>query len=279
MSKQLRRFSGGGPEFEVPVDALGRMRHRVTLDDLQVTRSVGDDPTVGFRGHAAVFDKRTLIGGKRWGFWEQVAPGAFQKSISEHDVRFLVNHDPTLVMARAKAGTGTMTLSEDASGLLTEAPALDLRQSYTMDVAVAMERGDVTQMSFAFEPIEWRYEQAEDGKSLYTLTEVRLWDVSVVTYPAYEQTDAGLRAHAFERMTRSLGLDEADVLERIGADDLGAWMYRQISSQPDGAGEGPGPVDATRESHRPPESTGAADQNNESALRTLAARTMQKEAI
>jgi HK97 family phage prohead protease len=255
---RLRTFTGGERPLEVPVDSLGRMRHRATLDVRTVARAMRADgdteiPTANFHGHAAVFNKRTLIGGKRWGFWEQIDPGAFDKTIGEADVRFLVNHDPNLVMARNKAGT--LDLSTDATGLVTDAPALDLRQSYTNDAAIALERGDISQMSFAFEPIEWRYEEAEDGKALYTMTEVRLWDVSIVTYPAYEETDAGLRGLAFEAMTRSLGLDAAEILARLDADDLGAYLTRQIALRP-GAAE-PGPVDATRTTSPPVDATGA----------------------
>jgi HK97 family phage prohead protease len=275
-----RTFTGGGDrDLEVPVDALGRMRHRALLDIRTVARADGDDAkTVAFHGHAAVFNKRTLIGGKRWGFWESIATGAFTKTIGEADVRFLVNHDPTCVMARNKAGT--LSLAEDTTGLVTDAPGLDTRQTYTNDVVIALERGDVSQMSFAFEPMAWRYEEAEDGKAHYILTEVRLWDVSVVTYPAYEDTDAGLRGAAFAAMTRSLGLDEAEVLARYGDADLGAYLTHQISSRHGGT-PGPaeptqddtnGPADATRTDSPPAETTGTT---NRSALarRTLAAAT------
>lgn len=249
---ELRRtFTGGGPELDAPVDSLGRMRHRALLDIRTVNRAEDSEArTVAFHGHAAVFNKRTLIGGKRWGFWESIATGAFTKTIGEADVRFLVNHDPTLVMARNKAGT--LTLSEDSTGLVTDAPDLDTRQSYTNDVVIALERGDVSQMSFAFEPIAWRYEEAEDGKAHYVLTEVRLWDVSVVTYPAYEDTDAGLRGAAFAAMTRSLGLDEGDVLARYGDPDFGAYLATTITSRYGGT---PPPAETTEDTSGPPEST------------------------
>lgn len=270
---RLRRFVGGGPDLDAPVDALGRMRHRAVLDSRQITRAVGDEPTVAFHGHAAVFNKRTLIGSKRWGFWEQIANGSFAKTIQEADVRFLVNHDPSMLLARNKAGT--MSLSEDDTGLVTDAPSLDLRQSYTNDFAIALERGDISQMSFAFEPIEWRLEELDDGKMLVTLTEVRLWDVSIVTYPAYEDTDAGLRSLGFDALTRSLGLDPVAVLERLESDDLAAYVSEQIDR---GATSGdtnePGPAETTRDSDgRPAETTAPT---SATALRHLAMRTARK---
>lgn len=283
--ERLRTFRGGDRDLEAPVDSLGRMRHRVVLDQRTLTRADGDDDTASFRGHAAVFGKRTLIGGKRWGFWEQIEKGAFAKTISEADVRFLINHDPNLLLARNKAGT--LSLSEDDTGLATDAE-LDTRQSYTSDVVIALERGDISQMSFAFEPIGWRIEEAEDGKLLYTLTEVRLWDVSVVTYPAYEETDAGLRALGFEALTRSLGLDPADVLERVDAPDLGAYVTRQIARH-DGGTPGPaettqeqpsGPPEGTRAEQSPPaETTGDTPTRSALRRRTLAARMATKERL
>jgi uncharacterized protein len=260
-----RTFTGGGPDLEAPVDSLGRMRYRAVLDQRAVTRAEdSEDGNVRqFTGHAAVFNKRTLIGGKSWGFWEQIAAGAFAKSIREHDIRFLNNHNPDLLLARNKAGT--LRLSEDDVGLDTDAD-LDTRQTYTSDLVIALERGDVSQMSFAFEPIAWKREEADDGKSLYTMTEVRLWDVSTVTYPAYEETDAGLRSAAFAAMTRSLGLDEAAVLQRVDAPDLGAFLGAHLARY--GGTPGPaettraddsGPAETTRTDSPPAETTGTPD--------------------
>jgi uncharacterized protein len=204
---EQRRFSAGDTEFEHPVDALGRIRWRSNIDERAITHNVETGVT-GFAGHAAVFGQRTWIGSRDYGFWEQIDPVAFNKTLADGaDVRFLINHDPNLLLARSTAGT--LKLSIDERGLVADADMAPT--SYAADLAVLLERGDVTQMSFAFEPIAWRSEVAEDGKPLITLTEVRLWDVSAVTYPAYEQTDAGLRGVAFDALTRSLGLNDDEV--------------------------------------------------------------------
>lgn len=203
----------GVPALDAPVDHLGRMHWRAEIDRRNV-RADDDGSERKFTGHAAVFNKRTLIGGKRWGFWEQIAPGAFRKSIGEADVRFLVNHDPSLLLARNRSGT--LALAEDATGLAVDA-TLDTRQSYAGDLVVGLERGDVSQMSFAFEPVAWRSEDADDGKRLFTLTEVRLWDVSVVTYPAYEDTDAALRVRSSEQAAHESLLARRHVAARHDA--------------------------------------------------------------
>jgi hypothetical protein len=149
-----------------------------------------------------VFNSRTWIGPQKWGFYEEIAPGAFSKSIGEHDVRFLINHDPNLVLARNKAGT--LTLSEDQVGLKTDADMA--ATSYGQDLAISMKRGDITQMSFAFEVIREESETLGDGSELYTIREAKLWDVSVVTYPAYDSTDASLRSRAFDVLCHRLNI-------------------------------------------------------------------------
>lgn len=192
----------GRRHVDVPVDPHGHQRMTVTLDARSIERRAEGEP-IGFTGHAAMFGKRTWIGPKRWGFFEQVASGAFTKTIKEADVRLLVNHNPDLLLARNKAGT--LRLSEDKVGLATDADIAPT--TYGHDLAVLLERGDISQMSFAFEVIKDTWEVLEDENELRTLQEVRLWDVSVVTYPAYEDTDAKLRNAANE------------LLERLGVDD------------------------------------------------------------
>lgn len=142
-----------------------------------------------FKGYAAVFKQKTWIGDARLGWWEQVAPGAFTRAIEEDDVRFLVDHDPARVLARTAAGT--LRLAEDKHGLRVEAEMAPT--SYAHDLAVLLERGDVNQMSFGFTPREEGV--SYDSKAnLRTLTDVSLWDVSAVAFPAYEGTEAALRS-------------------------------------------------------------------------------------
>lgn len=233
----------GRRSVEVPVDELGRERWRARMDAQEVElRDDTDDATASFRGHAAVFNKRTWIGPKRWGFWEQVGAKAFDKTIGEADVRFLVNHNPDLIMARSRGGEGTLSLSKDSTGLVTEAASLDRRQSYTNDIVIALDRRDVSHMSFAFEVVRDSWEVLDDDTELRTLDEVRLWDVSVVTYPAYTDTDAGLRGAAFDVLCRSIGFTDeqrADLLRKIAdGEDL------------------PEPGSSTRDDSQPGSSTG-----------------------
>lgn len=183
-------------------EAGGFERRALALSGVEVRAAANDGDPIGFTGHAALFDSRTWIGPKKWGFWEQVRSGAFTKSISESDVRFLINHDPNLVLARNKADT--LTLSEDDDGLLTVADMAPT--TYARDLAISMERGDVTQMSFAFETVRDEWETLDDGDEVRTIVEAKLWDVSVVTFPAYDDTDASLRSVAFDVLCTRMGL-------------------------------------------------------------------------
>ena len=140
-------------------------------------------------GYAAVFNARTTIAGY---FEEEIAPGAFVEAIRRDDVRALIDHDPTKILGRNTAGT--LRLSEDDRGLRFE---VDLPEtSLAADLRTSMKRGDINQASFAFavKREEWS-DRGDKALPLRRILEVGpLFDVSVVTYPAYEQTEAALRS-------------------------------------------------------------------------------------
>lgn len=167
--------------------APGAIEHRSFILD-RVTVAEGERK-LRFRGYAAIFNQRTWIGPVKGGFFEQVASGAFTRAIAEDDVRFLVDHDPAKVLART--ASGTLRLREDRRGLAVDADMADV--SYARDLAVLLERGDLTEMSFGFFPVTETWSVLKDGNELRTLDEVRLMDVSAVAYPAYVGTEASLR--------------------------------------------------------------------------------------
>ncbi|MET9517030.1 HK97 family phage prohead protease [Streptomyces sp. NPDC002994] len=164
-------------------------------------RAAGDDTTMqGFDGHAAVFNSRTAIGNPlTWGFYEEIAPGAFTKTLAEGDARFLVDHDTRLVVSRVSGNS--LRLAQDQVGLAVDAD-LDARLSYVNDLVINLDNRNITGMSFGFRTIKDDWETVEvetvDGAKveaeLRILREVQLFEVSAVTFPAYEETDAGLRS-------------------------------------------------------------------------------------
>lgn len=175
-------------------------RRAVTLTGIEV-RTRGDGGVV-VRGHAAVFDSPTMIGPAVGGFEEVVAPGAFAKTLADGaDVRFLFNHNPDLILARTKSGT--LTLREDRVGLAVEAQLAPT--SVGRDLAILLERGDVSQMSFGFRVVQDKWDTVKrDGISVErrTVLEAQLLDVSGVTYPAYDETDLALREATLARELR-----------------------------------------------------------------------------
>jgi len=163
-------------------------RRTFTLDGLTIERR-GEAKTIIMRGHAAVFNQLSEDLG---GFREQIIPGAFKEAIEADDVRALFNHDPNFVLGRNRAGT--LVMAEDARGLSVEITPPDTQ--FARDLAVSMERGDISQMSFAFriKPNGEDWAKNDDGIWIRSVKRVRLYDVSPVTYPAYVQTDIAVRA-------------------------------------------------------------------------------------
>jgi HK97 family phage prohead protease len=167
---------------------------------LQVRAGDSDGAAPGFTGHAAVFNSRTAIGNPlTWGFYEEIAAGAFTKTISEGDARFLVDHDTRMVVSRVSAGS--LRLAQDQVGLAVDAD-LDEELSYVRDLVVNLRNKNITGMSFGFRVVKDDWEPVEietvDGDKaeaeLRIIREVQLYEVSAVTFPAYEDTDAGLRS-------------------------------------------------------------------------------------
>lgn len=157
------------------------------------TRSEGDGARGPgtLKGHAAVFAQRTEIGaGYPWSWFEEVAAGAFAESIARDDIFGLWQHRTEDVLGRLRAGT--LRLAEDDVGLATE---IDLPgTTLGADVAQLVGRGDVSKMSFGFTVLDEEVRPLPDGKELRILKRVKLWEVSPVTWPAYDGTDVGMRA-------------------------------------------------------------------------------------
>lgn len=135
-------------------------------------------------GYASVFDSPS----EPMPFVEYVRKGAFAKTLNDGaDVRLLIDHEG-VPLARTKSGT--LVLEEDDRGLRVEAN-LDPANPDAARVISAMKRGDISQMSFAFRTIK---DSWNTDRSVRELKEVQLYDVSVVTFPAYEETVAEIRS-------------------------------------------------------------------------------------
>lgn len=183
----------------------------------EVRAEAGADGKPMIRGYAAVFNQLSEDLG---GFREQLSVGAFSDAMANSDVRALVNHDPNQVLGRNKAGT--LTMREDAAGLYVEVTPPDTQVA--RDLITSMQRGDINQMSFAFTVAREDQTWTRDGTGpwLRTIKKVsRLYDVSVVTYPAYQQTTAAARAladHQAEDEGAKAAMQAAEAEEQRQAD-------------------------------------------------------------
>ena len=143
-------------------------------------------------GYAALYGVRSENLG---GFREVIMSGAFDEAAARDDVRALINHDSNHVLGRTTSGT--LRLLPDAKGLGVEITPPNTQAA--RDLVELMRRGDVTQMSFSFsirtEDQRWSQPAGENGEWLREVTRIdRLYDVAVVTYPAYPQASAAVRA-------------------------------------------------------------------------------------
>lgn len=144
------------------------------------------DDGIRVSGYAAVFNQVAEIGGY---FREKIAPGAFKDAIGRDDVVFLINHEG-LPLARTRSGT--LTLTEDDHGLKIDA-VLDPEDPDVARIRGKMKRGDLDKMSFAFMPETQEWDESGD-LPLRTIKRASLYDVSIVTTPAYQGTEIGLRS-------------------------------------------------------------------------------------
>lgn len=145
-----------------------------------------DSEGVKVSGYAAVFDQAADIGGY---FKEIIARGAFKEAIGRDDVVFLINHDG-LPLARTRSGT--LTLKEDDKGLRIDT-VLDAEDPDVKSITGKMKRGDLDKMSFAFRATKQEWDETTDPPTR-TITEAELFDVSIVTMPAYDGTSIALRS-------------------------------------------------------------------------------------
>jgi HK97 family phage prohead protease len=139
-------------------------------------------------GYFAVFNSDYHIAP---GMSESIAPGAFTSSLSK-DIRALINHDTTLVLGRTSAHT--FEVREDAHGLWGRIE-INPNDTDAMNSYERVKRGDVTGCSIGFYPITEETDIRDDGSVHWTIKDVELFECSVCSFPAYEETNITARAN------------------------------------------------------------------------------------
>ena len=172
-------------------------------------RSDDDGPVI--EGYFAVFNSDYEI----WpGATEQVAPDAFNNCL-DLDVRALCDHMTNLVLGRTSAGT--LELRVDEKGQWGSIK-INEQDSDAMNLYARVQRGDVSQCSFGFDILDEEYIDNRDGSCTWILHDVYLWEVSVVTFPAYAETSVEARKKDREaELKRQLELRKKQLKERIAS--------------------------------------------------------------
>jgi HK97 family phage prohead protease len=195
----------GGNEMENR--DIGARQARALMTNFEVRSEENGDQYI--EGYFAVFNSNYDMGG---GLSESIAPGAFTDSLSG-DIRCLTNHDTRLVLGRTSAHT--FEVRQDEHGLWGRV-LINPNDQDAMNLYARVQRGDVDQCSFGFDILSEDYDVREDGSVHWTIKKVRLYEVSVCTFPAYEETNVKARsAQRDEIKKRSLEAWRAQTLKKL----------------------------------------------------------------
>lgn len=200
MDKTVRSIFEEHPEMRVMQLRSGEFKTREDSGEMVI------------EGYFAVFNSDYEM----WeGASESIAPGAFTSSLSG-DIRGLTNHDTTLVLGRTKVHT--LELKEDTHGLWGRI-TINPKDSDAVNTYERVKRGDVDQCSIGFMIRSEETDFRDDGSIHWTITDVDLFEVSVCTFPAYEETGVSARHKDAEelkkRASEAWKLKMADRLNKI----------------------------------------------------------------
>ena len=158
-------------------------------------RAEGGNGEKRIEGYFAVFGGTYEL----WsGATESVDPHAFDEALSD-DIRALIDHETRLVLGRTKAST--LTLRVDNTGLWGSI-LINEADSDAMNLYCRVERGDVDQCSFGFDILQETYEIKPDDSIHWTIKKVKLYEVSCVTFPAYEETSIAARKLEYDQINK-----------------------------------------------------------------------------
>ena len=160
------------------------------IEDVRV--STAEDGSHSVSGYAIVFNSPSVDLG---GFTEIVAPGALARTLLENpDVLCLRDHKPEMLLGRTKAGT--LSLSTDDKGLRF---TCNLPNTTTAnDLAANLQRQDIDSCSFGMQVVDDKWVSDSAGNVVRTLLDINVFEISVVSFPAYEATSASIRTAPLE---------------------------------------------------------------------------------
>lgn len=175
--------------------------------------AVGDGLTLS--GYAAVFNQTTRIDSWEGTFDEQIAPGAFKKTLQERTPVLQFDHGAHPLVGSLPIGSIDV-LREDSRGLFVQATLHD--NWLVQPVRDAIASGSIDGMSFRFAVVKDTFDEST-RVPLRTLNEVKLYELGPVVFPAYEQTSVGVRSLDLAREIRALDADaRADLARALMSD-------------------------------------------------------------
>lgn len=189
-----------------------KTRHMYFKSELKVRSQTEEDQTQApmIEGYFAVFNQETEL----WqGMFEEIAPGAFDNSLADNDIRCLFDHDSAIVLGRSAAGT--LALTVDERGLYGKV-MINQDDTEAMNIYQRVKRGDISGCSFGFDPIDEELINRDDGTVKFIVKEADTLEVSIVTFPAYPQTEIEARKADVTKMTkRRLQAKKNNLKERM----------------------------------------------------------------
>ena len=174
---------------------MNRQIERQVRTALSTFETREDSGELFIEGYFAVFNSNYEL----WpGATESVAPGAFTDTLGG-DIRALIDHETRLVLGRNTSGT--LELKEDSHGLWGRI-RINPKDSDAMNLYERVKRRDVDQCSFGFDILDEETEFREDGSIHWTIKKVKLYEVTVCTFPAYEDTSVSARKKSYEEILK-----------------------------------------------------------------------------
>lgn len=160
-------------------------------------------------GYFVRFDDKYQLWDKTY---ETISPNAFDNTLNR-DIVSLWNHDSNYPLGRTT--NGTLNLRVDNVGLFGTVE-INSEDSFAMDAYARVQRKDVKQCSFGFDIIKETTITHEDGATEFRLEELLLYEVSPVTFPAYELTSISARKNDFEALRqRTIDAQKQKLKERF----------------------------------------------------------------
>jgi HK97 family phage prohead protease len=190
---------------EVRAEQMNKRDFKTTFN---VTRQEEKPDEMIIEGYFALFENETEL---FEGVHEIISRGAFDNTLN-NDIRALWNHNTQYVLGRNKSGS--LELKSDEKGLYASIRLP--KTQYAQDLYELVKRGDVDQCSFGFNITGEEVEELASGAYRWRINEADLHEVSVVTFPAYENTTVQARAKQVEQMEkRKLDQKKNDLQKRL----------------------------------------------------------------